>query len=316
MDASLLEQFAAARSGSGIGRPVRELIATDGPLKGAESQRFRSWFTSECMEPSRDLDDYGQMLFTGDLAGVKRECARRVAVLVKTGLSEDEAITKAGQAQAELRWGPTRVPIFDLLLLARHIEPLGRQEVLSVVQYLINEAKVPVGSKDLSGSMAISHAISTMPSFDPELAQVLYDAGEDVNGRNRYGCTPAHEICMVRPGEDRSLDALEWYISHGGNLDVKDNDGMTPRAILNRMQAAYRIYPGPNSATTMSKAVAKEDQRRARLKGKCCAFCGREAEHLMACSRCKATYCSPTPGKSCQKADWPFHKTECGKVGK
>ncbi|KAI0703836.1 hypothetical protein BC835DRAFT_1404046 [Cytidiella melzeri] len=281
---------------------------SEDPLRGAESQRMRTYFSSHEMIPSRDLDDYGKLLFLGDIAGVKQECARRVAALREGEVDEEEATIRAGKEQADLRWGPTRVPIYDLLLLARELVPSARCNILRVARYLIDDAKVPVGSKDLSGTTAIAHAIGTKPTFDPELAQILYDAGEDVNGRNRYGCTAGHDIAMVGTAVN---------LAHGGNVDIKDNDGMTPRVVLENMSLRMRGYLTKGLVENMIQLLRDEDTRRTRMGNKCCTFCGQEPVTLLVCSRCKkARYCVSTPSRSCQRGDWPFHKRKCVTVAK
>lgn len=246
----------------------------------------------------------------GDLQKVQQHFSTRVARHVDGGLTPEEAKAQAAQEIFALRWGPTRIPVYNLTLLGSIIIPDRRPNILQVMRWLITAAKVPAGGTDLSGSMAISHAISTKPSVDLELAQILYDAGEDVNARNRYGCTPASEICMVGPGEGRrAAQALEWYLSHGGNLDVKDNDGVPPRGVLQSTASTF-LASGQGSLKNMVDLVQKEDERRRRLGPRCCTSCGREPERLLKCSKCKqARYCAPP--RICQKGDWPVHKTRC-----
>ncbi|KAI0806078.1 hypothetical protein BC629DRAFT_1590498 [Irpex lacteus] len=317
MNSDQLERLLAERLGGGLGRPIEELLKTDEPLKGVESQRLRTYFTSNQMIPARDLDEYGRLIFMGDLDGVKRACARRLATLKEGGMSEEDAIVKAGREQADLRWGPTQVPIFDLILLARVLVPDRRDDILKVARYLIDETKVPVGSRDLSGSMTLLHAIGTKPTFDPELAQILYDAGEDVNARNRYGCTAAHDICMVQTGDASAVQpALRWFLAHGGNADVQENDGISSRQVLKNLATVNRSNAIGRVARSLLGLIEDEDKRRADLGNKCCTFCGKEegkgSQKLMACSRCKkARYCAPTPLRNCQKGDWPVHKKNC-----
>ena len=57
------------------------------------------------------------------------------------------------------------------------------------------KASVPVNGKDMSGTTALSPCFkfSTKPTFDFEYAQILFDAGGDINDRNRYGSIVAHE---------------------------------------------------------------------------------------------------------------------------
>ena len=265
------------------------------------------------MIPARDLDEYGGLIFTGNLDGVRKSCAKRVAALKESGMSDEEAAVQAGKDQADLVWGPTKVPIFDLVLLSRELVPSKRKNILNVARYLIDEARVPVGSRDLSGTMAISHAIGTKPTFDPELAQILYDAGEDVNSRNRYGCTAGHDICMISAYNlTKAEPALRWFLAHGGNVDVKENDGVSPRQVLKNTTTVHRTDPNGKAARNLLRVIEEEDKRRASLGDKCCTFCGQETRELLRCSRCKkARYCVPTPLRNCQKGDWPLHKMKC-----
>jgi hypothetical protein len=96
------------------------------------------------------------------------------------------------------------VPIYRDSLLCQ-VFPRQRVQLLSVTRWLSTVAKVPVDGTDVSGTTALAHSISTHPAFDPEFAQFLYDAGEDLNMRNRYGATPAHDMSMIP-----SLDE-QWY---------------------------------------------------------------------------------------------------------
>ncbi|KIJ45629.1 hypothetical protein M422DRAFT_29744, partial [Sphaerobolus stellatus SS14] len=262
------------------------------PLSGAESQTLRTFFTSNYMDPNKDLDSYGWMLFTGDLAGVKADFERR-----KANVPHNVAVNQI----FALRWGSTQTPVFNCLLLSTLIQPGGRQKVLDVARWLI-AIGVPVDGKDLSGTTAFAHSISTKPAFDIEYAKILLDAGADINHRNRYGSTCAHEFCMVwTPLPDavaRAKTALGFFLSNGGDPNIADNDGITVMRLLR--------------APWMSglKEAAEIAERKRKQNG--CWFCGsipsdRHAVELLRCSRCKkARYCSPPKG--CQRSDWPNHK--------
>ncbi|KAJ6493332.1 hypothetical protein C8R45DRAFT_900768 [Mycena sanguinolenta] len=315
-----------AQHTSNEGRPLSELLKTQEILKGAESQRLRTFCTSECMEPSRDLDEYGTALATGDLAKVKADFARRVARHSarisdapagesSTGLAAPPLTPEAVAAQElyALTWGPTRVPIYGLLGLLRIIFPPRAADHLAIARFLIDEAKVPVNCPDLSGTLALSHAISTKPAQDYEYAQLLFDAGGDVNNRNRYGGTTAHEIAQIWTPQDvtivlRATEALKWFLDHNGSVDIADSDGMTVRRMTTTLQ---RFAPGLNALV-----VASDRERKARANREgCCALCGRAADEAMKrCGRCKiARYCSPDV-RDCQKIDWPHHKKHCQQV--
>ncbi|KAF8214865.1 hypothetical protein K438DRAFT_1802263 [Mycena galopus ATCC 62051] len=322
MDGMAARRALLERHRSNEGRPFAELLKTQEILKGAESQRLRSFFTSECMEPARDLDEYGISLAKGDVAYIKDDFARRVARYSAKG-SETPAgpstsepapeLTPEAAAAQELyglTWGPTRVPIYGILGLMRIIYPARGSGHLAVARFLIETAKVPVDGPDLSGTLALSHAISTKPALDTEFAQLLFDAGGDLNNRNRYGSTSAHEICTVWTPKDaavvlRATEALKWFLDHGGNVDIADSDGMVVRDLVSRSKP---IMPG------LHALVVASDRERKKRAG-CCALCGRVANDTMKrCGRCKvARYCPPE-ARACQKIDWPHHKKHCVKV--
>ncbi|TFK93793.1 hypothetical protein K466DRAFT_510948 [Polyporus arcularius HHB13444] len=294
------------------GRPLEELMKTNEILSGAESQRLRTFFSSNCMEPSRDLDVFGGAVMMGDLDGLRLMHAESVARYRLSSATDEAARASAAQEIYRMRWGPTRVTIYNLVLLCTLINPSRRTQHLQVARWLIDEVKVPVDGVDLSGSTALHTSISTKPAFDPEYAQMLYDAGGVVTHRNRYGGTPAHEITMIWDMRNKEVvrkaaAALKWFLEHGGNLDIKDSDGQTARK---NVEASKRAVRGMQLEHW--KVVDDEDRRRKRLGDRICTFCGREPRgniQLLACSRCKtAKYCSPG---LCQKGDWPHHKTVC-----
>ncbi|KAH9847812.1 hypothetical protein C2E23DRAFT_889598 [Lenzites betulinus] len=299
----------------GIGRSIEELMRTNELLSGAESQRLRTFFSNNTMEPGRDLDAFGGMVLLGDLDGLKTMHDERVGHFRQLAKDEDSARSAAANEIYRKRWGPTRVPVYNLVLLLTIINPSAKQDYFAIARWLIDEVKVPVDGTDLSGSTALHHAISTKPSFEPEYAQLLYDAGANVNHRNRYGGTPAHEQIMTWNPRDRvvvgrAATALKWFLDHGGNIDIKDTDGTVPRSMVDKTRSLARNRIQMDTW----KVVDDEDRRRKKLAGAICAFCGRPPQgekKLLTCAACKAqNYCSPT----CQKGDWPRHKIQCKKT--
>lgn len=292
-------------------RPTSELIKTSEILSGWESQRLRTYCTTECMEPSRDLDAYGQILAAGNLSMVQIDFLTRATKYLEPNDASDDttrtpaAHTAAAKELFDLRWGPTKVPIYNLLGLFSIIKPSQRKSYLEIARFLINVAKVPVNGADLSGTTALSHSFSTKPGLDFEYAQMLYDAGGDVNNRNRYGGTVGQEIVQVYMRYDAEIvktaqNAFQWFLDHGGNVDVADTDGCTVRSIIDTTKIKG-----------LHQALEKESRRRAARGNSCCTLCGREDIKLLTCGRCKkATYCQP-PGRKCQNIDWPRHKKEC-----
>lgn len=267
--------------------------------------RLRTFCFNSCMVPARDLDDeYGRLLLEGRLEPILLDYMKRWDAKPET-MSADEKTDAIGQDLFKLRWGPTAVPLYNVLGLLSQLVPGHRSEYIKLAEFFI-KFKVPVNGKDMSGTTALSHCFSTKPSFDLEYAQILYDAGGDINNRNRYGATVAHEILLIYDPSDRvvigkATKSFEWYLTHGGSADIADGDGITPRLLCDKVHIP-----------ALKKLVEREDERRRRLKGSShCYLCGTDEGKLLSCGKCKkAKYCSPQL-RGCQKWDWPRHKKEC-----
>ncbi|KAJ6475933.1 hypothetical protein C8R47DRAFT_1075784 [Mycena vitilis] len=353
MDAGTRARVAAmvSQHQTNDGRRLSELLKTTEILKGAESQRLRTFFTSNCMEPSRDLDAYGLSLLSGDLAAVKADFARRVAQHAAksdesergagAGTSTDtDPRTPAEKAAAQelynLAWGPTCVRIYGLLGLLRILAIARADGHLAIARWLVHTARVPVDGADLSGTHAIAHAVSTKPALDIEYADLLHEGGGEINNRNRYGGTAMHEAILIWTPKDtavvaRAAQAMEWALAHGASVDIADSDGMTVRYLVGRTRlkplmalvenedkrrgwpkgGVQKYQTSMNTNTNKNTKKKKEDVD---VDG-CCALCGRAADEAMKrCARCKiARYCPPEV-RACQKIDWPHHKKCCVKV--
>lgn len=276
------------------------------------------------MIPNRDFDDYAKLLSTGDIERIDLDFNMRayrhlspqeITASMQASDSAQQALldrAKAAAAQEiyKMRWGPTEIPVYNLLGLLMLLAPDLRPKFLAVARWLINTAKVPVDAAELSGTRALSHCFSTKPSFDLEYAQMLYDAGGDVNARNRYGTTVAHEIVQIYDFQDpekikRAEKGVEWFMQHGGNMDIEDGDGVPPRRAVETLARARVQMAG------IQRVIRAEEDRRKAKGDACCALCGRDEGPLMLCGKCKkARYCKPA-ARACQKLHWPQHKKTC-----
>ena len=194
-------------------------------LSGLESQTLRSFCTSKSYTKA-DLDDYSRLL-------------RRPTEVVRADFEEKvkvDGIDKTRrQSLADIHYGPTKVPLFNFLLQLTLLNPPQRLRYLETIRYLALEAKVPVDSTDLSGTTAFMYSISTKPYWDREFADIMVEAGANVNHRNRYGCVAGHDIIMARDysleGKKKTVDALRYFVEKGRDVNIADGDGTTIKKI-------------------------------------------------------------------------------------
>jgi len=198
-------------------------------LSGAESQRLRTFCANETYTAA-DLDSYATLLQRGPLAAIKADFEKRV---------EAVGVESARKQLSDVAYGPTKIPLFNYILQLTILVPYNRPLYLSYFRYFANEALIPVDATDLSGTTTLMYSISTKPYFDPEVADILLDAGGNINHRNRYGCVAAHDIVMATDyspsGKKKTVDALKYFIEKGGNINTSDGDGLTAKFIGTRV---------------------------------------------------------------------------------
>lgn len=287
-------------------------------LSGPMSQRLRFFCTSNSWDES-DLDNCAQVLESGSLEDVSKYFEGRVSIArfdsiskVADPASQDHEIImpESGmelvrQSIADIHYGPTKIPVFNYLLQLTILDPSKRSEYVEKIRYLAITAKVPVDSMDLSGNTTLMWAISLKPYWDPEIADFMIAAGAKINHRNRFGCTTAHDIVTFRDhsaaGKRKISVALKYFVDNGGDLEIKDGDGLSARYLLGRVAAL--------ASDSRLRSFCKEGEVVARC-AKCNAKKHESGQNLLTCGRCKtAKYCSG----ECQKADWKEHKGGCGK---
>lgn len=102
---------------------------------------------------------------------------------------------------------------------------------------------------DITGTSALMHSIATKPYFDPEFAQLMLDAGGDINRRDRFGALAAHDITTVQllyesEAHGKAGRALQWYLEHGGTLDAVDGEGISVHQIITKLEITDRTLKG------------------------------------------------------------------------
>jgi hypothetical protein len=165
-----------------------DLRASDDQLSGMDAMELRGMATQNPMVPSRDLTDpLGLSIMSyaeGELSAVQ-------SYVEKVGR---DAAKKEMEAK---RWGPTRIPIFNVILQFLHHAPAHQQALLDLTSYLAHDLHVAVDGTDVTGASALYWSISTKPFAEPAFAAILFSAGGSVNQKSRFGSTCASEIAFL-----------------------------------------------------------------------------------------------------------------------
>ena len=261
-----------------------------------DALELRGWFSSNALVPSRDLTDaLGQALlatFSDKPGALKTHIDSRTE-----SLGNIEAVRKELYGA---RWGPTRLPIYNVILQLFLFTPEKKMQLLDLTRYLAWDVEVPVDGTDVLGATALYWAISTKPYAEAEFAQILFDVGGSVNQKNRLGGTAAGEIAQVdfKGDTSKSVEMMRWWFEHGGDVDAQDNDGMNVKTLVEMMRGKV---PGMAEILKKGRGVRKEGN---------CGNCGRapSEKKFATCAKCKSVrYCS----QECQKVDWKGHKKVC-----
>ncbi|KAH7083864.1 hypothetical protein FB567DRAFT_530111 [Paraphoma chrysanthemicola] len=273
---------------------LTDLQNSNDQLSGMDGMELRGWFSQTAMNPSRDLTD---PLGAALLSTCQSNALSPIETYIQKRTRDLGSLDGVIQEMYEKRWGPTKMPIYNIILPFFISNPNNSDHLLNLTRYLAETLKVPADGTDITGSSALYWSISTKPYALPPFAQILFDAGASVNQRNRFGATTGGEIGQVDFSADsqRNIDMLRWYIEHGGDVDGKDNDGMNVRMLVDMMR---KKVPGMYEVLERGRGERGESV---------CRNCGREGG-LAICKRCKGVrYCSV----ECQKVDWRGHRKGC-----
>ena len=100
--------------------------------------KLRNYCSNVYLDPDRDLKDpYGVLFEDGGLTAFQEHFQGRVQHF---GGKRHEA----AQELFKLKWGPTRSPVYVVLLTLTIINPGLRYKYTAVAEWLVDTAKVPV----------------------------------------------------------------------------------------------------------------------------------------------------------------------------
>lgn len=123
---------------SSMCRPLGQLFASSDILSGEEAIRMRNYCSTAYMDPDRDLkDSYGILFEDGSLTAFQEHFQSRVEHF-------EGRQYEAAQELFKVKWGPTRIPVYVVLLAFTSINPGLRYKYIAIAEWLVDTAKVPV----------------------------------------------------------------------------------------------------------------------------------------------------------------------------
>ncbi|KAJ2039835.1 hypothetical protein GGI08_002641 [Coemansia sp. S2] len=214
-------------------RPVEELAGSQSPLAGAEQQILREWIAAWTFD-MRQFSDLAQPLVRGDIGSLQSDFGHLLGHYEAQGMSAAECVRQATARYQDMRETRLRMPAMEVVIAGAQYF-VGRKRPPSHTNHLPDHAQclqflhdigVEVDAADVAGFTAFMRASQTSHSR-LDLAEVLLVMGADVNHRSRFGGVALHEAMMA---QDRR--AVAFLTRNGASMDIRDNDGVSPRDIV------------------------------------------------------------------------------------
>lgn len=139
---------------------------------------------------------------------------------------------------------------------------------LNVVRWLVRSAHCPINSRNCDGATPIHFAASKgqcimfnnlMTVLHIHTGQVailewmLHHSLASGEERDDYGATPIHDAA-----ENGQLECLHVFYSHSVNLNLKDDDGLTPRYVTDTKLIKIMNVWTKEKLRTLCRDLAKE----------------------------------------------------------
>ena len=160
-------------------------------------------------------------------------------------------------------------------------------------------------ARDFAGFTPLHHCVQRMGNdVTLSMAEILLEAGADVDAQNRFGETPLLN-CTLLP----KFDFMELLLKYGACSTAKDNDGCSPYSISSTYPKAQRMFGEANKKRLRQMREKMKEEAGGSLRS--CSLCEVAGSENKKCTGCYSVYyCS----QHCQRQDWSSHKKECKEI--
>jgi len=282
------------------------------PLSGDSKQLLRmKWARWMDYGPYRASDPFFQStawakaIFAGDYDGFIKILAGKTCEEISKLLNMRESLMNFCAVfhvvQGALLICSTDQELREVNLLCRTNLNV-RNEHVRILRKLISLG-VDVNVRDVAGFTPLHHCVIRIGNdVTLEMAEILIQAGAKVDAKNRMGETPLLESTMYN-----KLDFISLLLKHGATPSIEDNDGHSAQEL-----ALYNLrIRNMFGKAELDRAKAERKELRevgGRLSQ--CSVC-KKSSNTMKCSGCFSVWFC---GRECQRTAWPTHQRECKEI--
>ena len=159
--------------------------------------------------------------------------------------------------------------------------------------------KVDIHARDVAGYTPLHHCCNGYGNdVTMKMAELLLNAGADVNARNRFGNTPLQEVSQCL-----QYDFITFLLDKGADPCIKDNDGCSAAGNSHMNPKLKEIFVKKYAENIKKSRVLNLEESKEN-----CGQCGEKKKERKKCTGCyHIWYCN----KECQHQHWEEHKHEC-----
>ena len=159
--------------------------------------------------------------------------------------------------------------------------------------------KCDINVRDVAGYTPLHYCCNGYGNeVTKKMAELLLNAGADINARNRFGNTPLQEVSLVL-----QYDFITFLLDKGADPYIKDNDGCSPAGSAHFNPKLMDLFRSKYSKDVKTSRVENTEASKEK-----CGNCEEKKKDRKKCTGCfHIWYCN----RECQLQHWDKHKSDC-----